>query len=243
MGGGTVDDERNDNNRLRVFLIPFYLVLTKLFLKTYALHPDILDFDLLLYLFLWLVFTLVKEFFLFIFRILSSERGFKKGRRTFGIQRGPRQSKLFVSWDHCYIIQKLERKISNWRWTSSSKFPYVPHTKRIRMMMGSFSSEIRHSGGNGIFDPAGEISSSPFSYIYKYSSLFPLPRRRKERFCCCMRARWRQSTYLVSFQKPRRNTRAEGVAYIHIIIGWKSPTLPKLLFRLLLFHLFLLLLL
>ena len=42
----------------------------------------------------------------------------------------------------------------------------MPHTKRIRMMMGSFSSGIRHSGGNGIFDPTGEISSSPFPYIY-----------------------------------------------------------------------------
>lgn len=39
-----------------VFLMQFYSVLPKLFLKTFALHPDILDFDLLSYLFFMISF-------------------------------------------------------------------------------------------------------------------------------------------------------------------------------------------
>jgi hypothetical protein len=136
-------------------------------LKTYIRTLSILTswtyFDLLSYLFLWLVFHFGK-------RGSSPSKSCQVNK---GSRRAERLSEFKEDRVNPYysylgfivILSKTPKENSNWRWTSSSKFSYVPHTKRIRMMMGSFSSEIRYSGGNGIFDPAGEISSSPFSSL------------------------------------------------------------------------------
>ena len=83
----------------------------------------------------------------------------------------------------------------------------------------------------GIFDPAGEISSSSSSPLLFCS-------RRKERRLLYARTMTTTLTYLVSFEKPRNR---RGGIYI-IIIGWKSLTLPYSSSKLLLFHVFLLLL-
>lgn len=107
MGGGTANDERNDNSRLCILDAVLFSIAIFEDVRSPSWHPGLWSSFIFIF---YDYFSLWSKRF-FIFRVLSSERGFKKGRRTFGIQRGPRQSILFVSWDHCYIIQKLQKEI------------------------------------------------------------------------------------------------------------------------------------
>ncbi len=178
--------------------------------------------------YLWLVFPLfVKGILpLHLARILSSGPTLWKEE--------PHQSILFVSGVHCCTHPKGKGKFKStlgMAGTSSSTFSYAPYK---HWMMGSFSS--------GIFDPAGEISSSPptpsLSLSLSYSSFFLFPVVDEERKLLYARTMTTTITYLVSFEKPRNR---RGGIYI-IIIGWKSLTLPYSSSKLLLFHVFLLLL-
>lgn len=132
----------------------------------------------------------------------SSEYGLKEQPRAFGIQREPRQSILFVSWSIVVLFKtpkgNFQIYVGLLRQNSLTCAIQSVRKNDGELLIGDAAIE-GEGGGGGISDPAGEISSSLFSY--KYSSFFfffflLLIGIKKS---CCTRSRWRQPTYPVSF--------------------------------------------
>ena len=181
-------------------------------------------FDLLIF-YLWLVFPLsVKGILpLHLARMLSSGPTLFMKRRAASIH--------FYSYRGSIVVQKENsNRRRSWGRGGGTLLLHQHSLTTRHTNIGWWELFIGEENG-GIFDPAGEISSSSSSPLLFCS-------RRKERRLLYARTMTTTLTYLVSFEKPRNR---RGGIYI-IIIGWKSLTLPYSSSKLLLFHVFLLLL-